>query len=426
MPDIYGPTFDHLAGPTRPIVGTIRDGVTGKPVAGAFVNGSAGGGWWGNYVLTKTDKDGRYRIIGVAKEPELHIRTGAPEQDYLPGGKTVSDSEGLDPVTLDLELTRGVRVRGRITDKATGKPVPAALWYTPLRENKYFAAMPGKEQSHFEGMVHGNEKDGSYSLLALPDPGVIRVRAEVEGDNPYTQAVLDPADRPRADVSQAGDVSFISGIGAFMPLSGHNAYRVIDPAPDAGSIVCDFQFDRGVSRRGKVVDPDGKPLTNFHAAGLLPLGEHKTLADGSFEAVALNPAQPRLVAFLHKERKLVGHVLLAADAREPVTLRLQPGAVLTGRLLDEDGKPLAGIPVSIGYQANGVFWLVKEVFRDNTMKTDADGRFRVEGIFPGLEFGIGFMKGREYLDPGKKYRQLTLEAGTRDLGDIVARPYRPE
>jgi RNA polymerase sigma factor (sigma-70 family) len=427
MPDIYGPSFDHLAGPTRPIVGTIRDRATGKPVAGAFVNGSAGG-WWGNYVLTKTDKDGRYRIIGVAKAPTLHIRAGAPEQDYLPGGKTVSDSEGLGPVTLDLELTRGIRVRGRITDKVTGKPVPAALWYFPLADNKYFAAMPGKERSNFEGMGHRNEKDGSYSLLALPGPGVIQVRAEVEGDNPYTQVVLDPADRPRAYKTKDEGLgqSFLSARGAIMPLSGHNAYRVIDPAPDADLIACDFQFDRGVSRRGTVVDPDGKPLTNVRAAGLFPLGEHKTLANGSFEAVALNPAQPRLVAFLHKERKLVGHALLAADAREPVTVRLQPGAVLTGRLLDEDGKPLAGISVSIGYQANGVFWLVKEVFGDNTVKTDADGRFRVEGIFPGLEFGFGFIKGREYLDPGKRYRRLTLEAGTRNLGEIVARPFRPE
>jgi hypothetical protein len=220
--------------------------------------------------------------------------------------------------------------------------------------------------------------------------------------------------------------SFISARGSIMPLSGHNAYRVIDPVPEAGSIVCDLQFDRGESRRGKVVDSDGKPLTNVRAAGLFPLGEHKTLADGSFEAIALNPAQSRLVAFLHKERKLVGHVVLAADAKEPVTVRLQPGAVLTGRLLDEDGKPLAGIAVRIGYQANGVFWLIKEVFGDNSVKTDADGRFRVEGIFPGLEFGFGFIKGREYLDPGKKNRRLTLEAGTRDLGDIVARPFRPE
>ncbi len=203
MPDIYGPTFDHLVGPTRPIVGTIRDRVTGKPVAGAFVNGSAGG-WWGNYILTKTDKDGRYRIIGVAKAPKLRIRAGAPEQDYLPGGKAIGDSEGLGPITLDLELTRGIRVCGHITDKATGKPVPAALWYFPLADNKYFAALPGKEEANFEGMGFRNEKDGTYSLLALPGPGVIRVRAEVEGGNPYSQAVLDPADRPRADFNQSG------------------------------------------------------------------------------------------------------------------------------------------------------------------------------------------------------------------------------
>jgi RNA polymerase sigma factor (sigma-70 family) len=426
MPDIYGPTFDHLAGPTKPIVGTIRDKATGKPVAGAFVNGSAGG-WWGNYVLTKTDKDGRYRIIGVAKAPKLRIRAGAPEQDYLPGGKAIGDSEGLDPITLDLELTRGVRVRGRITDKTTGKPVPAALWYFPLADNKYFATLPGKEEANFEGMGHRNEKDGTYSLLALPGPGLIKVRAEVEGDNPYTQVVLDPADRPRAYSTKDEGLgqSFLSARGIIETLLDHNAYRVIDPAPDAGSITCDMQFDRGVSRTGKVVGPDGKALTNVRAGGLLPLGGNKTLSDGSFQAVGLNPAQPRPLFFMHKERKLVGHVLLAADAKEPVTVRLQPGAVVTGRLLDEDGKPLAGVTVATSYRVNEARWLAEDATGKNPLKTDTDGRFRIECIFPGLEFGFGFVKGRNFLDPGEKYRRLILKAETRDLGDIVAKPYRP-
>ncbi len=122
----------------------------------------------------------------------------------------------------------------------------------------------------------------------------------------------------------------------------------------------------------------------------------------------------------------MGHVLLAADAKEPVTVRLQPGAVLTGRAVDEDGKPLAGVSVNIGYQAPEIYGLVKEAFGDNFVKTDSEGRFRVEGIFPGMKFVFGFAKGRDFLVPDKKYLYLTLEEGTRDLGDIVAKPFRPE
>lgn len=111
--------------------------------------------------------------------------------------------------------------------------------------------------------------------------------------------------------------------------------------------------------RGRVFDPDDKPLAGVRAFGLTMRGGVKTLADNSFKAVDLNPARPRRVAFFHKERKLVGHVLLSADTKEPVTVRLRPGAVLTGRVLGADGKPLAGVRVTASYPLNPGRWLPK-------------------------------------------------------------------
>jgi hypothetical protein len=221
-------------------------------------------------------------------------------------------------------------------------------------------------------------------------------------------------------------VSFLGAGGIIETLSGHNAYRIIDPAADAVSVTCDMQFDRGQTRSGVIVDPDGKSLTNVRACGLTAMGSIKSLLDGSFKAIALNPGQPRRIAFAHKERKLVGHLLLGTDAKEPLTVRLQPGAVLTGRLLDEDGKPLAGITVGVGYRINEVRWLADDVFGKQPVKTGADGRFRVEGIFPGLEFGLGLSKGNNFLVTDEKYQTMTLEAGTKDLGDITAKPFSPK
>ncbi len=424
LPAIYGPTFDHTAGPTKPIVGVVRDRATGEPLADVGISAGAGG-WWEDHVYTKTDEAGRYRLVGLPKGKvrTFRVQAYASSQGYLPVARPVDDSEGLAALTLDFELVRGIRVRGRITDKATGKPVPAALWYTPLADNQYYAKIPGSDWYRFNSQGIGTEKDGSFSLLALPGSGLIKVRAEVK-DNPYTQAAIEPADRPKASstTDEGLGESFLSAGGTIETLFGHNAYRLIDPAPDAGSITCDIQFDRGQTRAGTVVDPDGKPLTGVRVAGLRANGGNQTLTASSFQAVALNPIKPRLVAFAHKERKLLGHVLLGADAPEPVTVRLQPGAALTGRLLDEDGKPLAGVTVIAGYRVNEARWLADEMTGGKPIQTDADGRFRIENIFPGLRFNLVIRKGRGFLSTDEPYRVLTLEAGTKDLGNIIARP----
>ncbi len=425
LPLIYGPTFEHVTGPTKPIIGVVRDRATGKPVADVAMNGSVREAWWENYVRAKTDKDGRYRLIGLPKARSYHVSAFALPSDYIQAGKDVGDSEALTPITLDFELVRGVRVRGRITDKATGKAVPAALWYIPLADNKHFAALPAKDAGLFAGLGHRNEKDGSYSLLALPGPGFIKVRAEVE-DNPYTQVALDPPDRSKAHFDAPGLGTYFLCAGGFqMPLSGHNAYRILNPTSDAKSVTCDFTFDRGRTLAGVVVDPDGKPLSGVRVFGLTALGGAKTLADSSFKASALNPAEPRLLVFVHKERRLVGHVLLHADAKKPLTVRLQPAAVLTGRLLDPDGKPLAGVTVSASYRVNEARWSAEDVAGKQPILTDAKGRFRIEGMFAGLTFSLNLRKG-DFLDIDEKYGKLTLSARSKDLGDIVVKTSRPE
>jgi RNA polymerase sigma factor (sigma-70 family) len=92
LPSIYGPTFDHLAGPTKPIAGVVRDRATGKPVADVWINASMREAWWENYVRTKTDKDGRYRAIGLPKARSYHVSVWGLERDYIQAGKDVGDS----------------------------------------------------------------------------------------------------------------------------------------------------------------------------------------------------------------------------------------------------------------------------------------------------------------------------------------------
>ncbi len=115
------------------------------------------------------------------------------------------------------------------------------------------------------------------------------------------------------------------------------------------------------------------------------------------------------------------------DESEPYTVKLQPWATLTGRLIDAQGHPRPDVQLftsawqeDLGNPARGLL--------PTGLKTDKEGRFRVEGMVPGQEYsGIATSRkeGVGYL--GTAIDHVVLEPGeTRDLGDVRARPVRPE
>ena len=125
----YGSSFRHAAAPTKPIVGVVRDKDTKKPLAGITVrshklaNDLMGGN---DIVHTKTDDQGRYRLVGMPKGVGNWI-TAVPDNDqpYLISRQEVADSPGLDAITADLELKHGIWIEGKVTDKVTGEPLRA-------------------------------------------------------------------------------------------------------------------------------------------------------------------------------------------------------------------------------------------------------------------------------------------------------------
>jgi len=75
---------------------------------------------------------------------------------------------------------------------------------------------------------------------------------------------------------------------------------------------------------------------------------------------------------------------------ETFTFRLSPGSVMSGRVLDEAGKPIAGVKVSIDY-AYGHFKpenFVVPSISDSQTTTDAEGRWRFETIMPGSDVKV--------------------------------------
>ncbi len=139
----YGSSFRHVAAPTRPITGVVRDKDTKKPIAGFTIRSHSFEAHPNEFemidtVRTTTDAEGRYRLIGMPNDKRYRIVAVPPtDQPYVPSTRKVPHVRALfandtrwDAVTLDFELKRGVWITGKVTDKVTGQPILGPTWNT--------------------------------------------------------------------------------------------------------------------------------------------------------------------------------------------------------------------------------------------------------------------------------------------------------
>jgi RNA polymerase sigma factor (sigma-70 family) len=399
----YGATFDHVAAPTRPIIGTVRDRDTGKPLAGVTVESDAFAGIdvsGDSSVRTVTDKDGRYRLVGMPKGKGNMIKAApAPDQPYLQAGREVEDGPGLESVTVDFRLKRGVLVKGRVLDKLTGEPVIARVLYVVFEDNPHRKGMP----DFVTEMYLDTPPDGSFQLVAFPGRGLLTARG---WNDHYRMSV--GADQIKGKDEQG----FFMTAPFLLEPNTMNRYIELNPAEGTESMTCDVPLDPGRMPRGTVVGPDGKPLAGATAFGLTAYGQSRNwtrapLPTADFTVYGLDDGQGREVLFSYEEKRLAGVLKVRGDDRGPLTVKLEACGAVTGRLVTAEGKPRAGVLL----QVPG--WLLSS----NTLQTDKDGRFRVEGLVPGVAYTLDVMQNGQ--PAGHVFASLTLKAGeTRDLGDV--------
>ena len=133
-------------------------------------------------VRATTDAEGRYRLTGMARGEGYRVAV-IPGRDhpYLFAAADVPDGPGLDPVTLDVGLRRGVWIEGKLTDKLTGKPVKGGVEYFSLYDNPNLRDYPGFEGALLGDLAVGTKEDGSYRVAGLPGPGLVAVYCRQEG-----------------------------------------------------------------------------------------------------------------------------------------------------------------------------------------------------------------------------------------------------
>ena len=404
----YGSYFRYVAAPTKPVVGVVRDKETRKPLAGVTVesNKLAGDSVPGrNIVQTKTDAEGRYRLTGLPKGEGNMIRlVPGDDQPYVSVHALVPNSPGLEPVTVDFELKRGIWIEGKVTEKVTGKPVAAYVDYFALDNNPHVRDHPG-----FDGTIPptwgiATKEDGSYRVVGLPGPGMIAVF--------YTGRHLLAGDRD--DEYGAKETIVFTFPRQLGLLINYTALARIDPAVSDQAVKRDVALDPGWTFTGALQGPDGKPLVGARSFGLSDRDDGRIpMKRAEFTVVAFNPRGPRDVFFVHQEKGLVGEARAPKENGGSVTVRMEPGATITGRLVDGDGEPRAGIELQVWIRHEGRSlasdW---SEYSHSRIGTDREGRFRAGGLLPNYAFRFQTEQGELRLGDAPGSGQ------TKDLGDV--------
>lgn len=417
----HGARFEHVVAMARPIVGTVRDRDTGAPIAGVRITGmpnnvhsmiSTPG------VEATTNAQGRFQVEGLSILNGFKLFTEAlPGQPYVNFGFVCPGAPpGHGPFTFDLALKRGVLVRGRLTSKATGQPLTGFVTYRAFRDNPHLDDYPNFKRESQEMRVPIGA-DGRFTIAALPGRGLIAARAPEDG---YLHGI-------GAETIHGYD----RNLGAFdtypwvCSAADQHAITEVSPEPGAKAIELELAADPGRTVTGRIVVPEGKgpaggiqilTLDVFQTAQSIPPNSSRFTVKGI-------PTGPYRLDFLDPSRKLAGAMFLKGDERGDLVVKLEPWGTVTGRIVDEKGKP----------------WLDVEIFsspreRPNPGRgdlrekpvVDAQGRFRIAGLVPGVRYDAYGRSASGKAD-GTILDGVRVGPGeVKDLGDIRLPAAKPD
>ena len=286
--------------------------VDGKPAAGGYViyNGS-------NITV---DENGLFRIDGLAAgKIELHAHQFS--SNAAPRVAQIEVPETPTEIERTITLPPGLIITGRVVNEATGQPVAKAMVdFTPAPD-------PKAPLSSF-ALWKETDRDGKFRLVLPPGRGTVFLRTIPnqfpQPEREFTGQPKDP--RLNREVSGAGGQTV--DIGDFKLAAGRTVVlHVIDaegkPVPDAEIFV------RDPNRMFDKTGPARSDAAGRSTLGGLPI-ETSTIVD----IIAMKRSLGAMV-------EVPDAASAGANNRE-IEARLGPLLSLSGRVLDEAGKPIAG------------------------------------------------------------------------------------
>ncbi len=303
--------------PAHIIEGRVIYGDTRAPVAHARLVAQGG-----HYISDQADAEGRFRLNPYADAPYKSMKTGeslfsvyayAPDgQPYLGVETELTWPKGSVRQTIEFVLPRGVLVRGKVTDAASGKAVDACrILYAPLKAEKVDSAL-AVLTGEWSAVV--SREDGSYTIPVPPGTGHL----VVTGASP--EYILSEFGSQILDGHRGGLRKYAQAV---VPVTARNGREPVEVA---------IALRGGATLKGRVLDPEGAPvaegaiITRFNVSAQAGRwgGKLIPVRDGQFVLPGLEPDRPYRVLVRGAKNLYGASVELTgrASGNEPVTIRL--------------------------------------------------------------------------------------------------------
>jgi uncharacterized GH25 family protein len=183
-------------------------------------------------------------------------------------------------------------------------------------------------------------------------------------------------------------------------------------------------LEPGCTVAGVVVNRRGDPVSGASVrVKSLHLGDEDTTSltdsEGRFQLRNVEPG--RKIVLVQSPRLAAAWTLVVADPRRPVQNQfvLQPGETIGGKVLDPDGKPVAGASVGCSLLASDDVAADGELELELSTPTAEDGSFRLGPLPPG-----GLLL-RADLDSHKANGELTVTDITKQAVITLKKPEPP-
>ena len=427
---LVGPDPAVVLEPEKIVRGTVTDH-QGKPRAGVQVVLSRVNkrDLNSDHNVAATDKDGKYVIRGARKhtsymvEVQPDVTTG-----LLPCQGSVDDTVGYEPIVIDLKCAKGVVITGTVTNKETREPVHTLMYAQVMVNNPFVEKYPPFMNGAGLGSdAFYTDKAGRYRIVTIPGPVVLsaapRGTTANGGRTEFKPLVPDPKYADHFHPTE-GALTFDSYGGGQGFVQG-DWCKVIDAKEADTELTVNVELEPATKTVVKVIDPDGKPVTSGRATGVTHVEfSYPAEFTDALTVFNLEPKKGRVLAVVHKERKLVGTLTLTADTKDPL-VKVGSGGSVTGRVVDESGQPAEGVMVKLHFERREVAEAFAVVAPTAPVTTDAKGNFRFDTLPPGWKFRFTFTKGVKRFGPD--YQKATRyevdkNGETKDVGDQKLEP----
>jgi hypothetical protein len=262
----------------------------------------------------------------------------------------------------------------------------------------------------------GTNADGVFRAVTIPGP-VLLMGGSLRNSSEYKSYIPDP----KYPQYFAKDGEYYRYRGSGSGIVQGDFCKVLQIKPGVAVMKQDIVLEReNVLGVVKIQDAEGKPLPEVDVWGAANRveGDSCTIYGEATD-------KPRFLVFYEPKQKLAGTLKLKAGEKWPPVVKLKPTGSVTGRLLDADGKPLAGIVVAPRYRDSMANNMNSRVHETRPVASDANGAFTLDSLIPELPFELSFRRGRRDFAHQTKPADATVQikpGACRDVGAIKLKP----